>query len=354
VVVELSTGFRETISLDQLAPITFPPARGESLTAILLRSAAGDAIGTLGSLGKLEKADRDRFLPLLLDQALEEGLRELSIRKNPRPLATLELEKSWREVLESLLPLRLRLLDAEGEAARLYLQKEEKKAVGRLLLEMSGTRAGALAASEIRAAFERDLEEAYQQSQGNEETKYDLELVGQVPWGLWIKAPDPRRETVLWGAIVPDFQKDTFTLSSSDPERRVKLELQMSGRKKGFSLRYRAGAAANEATTLEVALSQDRWFEVLPGEARLYRRDRDPVNDAWSSTLAKKVSLGTPLRGGTLLVFPHSPGVLVYLGDRLLFALDEREWVLSDRFRIQGGGGDLVLESLRVLERTKD
>ncbi len=348
--LELTTGFRETVPVDLVAPVSFPAAAAPSFEGLLLRSAAGDALGVLPRLSETEATDRRRYLPLLVDQAVEEALLAVSRRKDVKPLLALDLSESLRTTLGAVAPARLQLYDTEKEAARLYAMRGEKDALARLLLELADTRAGGLAAQETLTAFQKELAEAWEKSQASEETKYDLELVGSIPWGVWTKDS----KSVPGAAITPDFKNDTFTLSSPDPIERVRLLKKMSGARKGYAIKWRLGPTSGDSTTLMLALSFHRWFDLTPREVQLFRRDKDPVSSDEKIGLAKKVDLPAPVRAGTIHVVPRPSLVLVYLGERLLFTLKEEDWALGEGLQIGAGGGAVILESLRVLERTAD
>jgi hypothetical protein len=101
-----------------------------------------------------------------------------------------------------------------------------------------------------------------------------------------------------------------------------------------------------------VALSLTRWFELEPNGLILYRLDQDGGEER--VTRSGKTEFPDRVSGGVLHVIPKAGLVLVYLNDRLLLALPGKDHALAGGLQLGMSGGSLLLESIRVLNRSGD
>ncbi len=303
VTVELAGGAREAFGFAAIAPATFT-------SDPLARAAAGDAAGAL------KEEVEPRHAVGILDQAIEEALRGAAAGDFRGLLAVVPCEGA------SLLPAsRLNLFEEERGAAELYARKE----IGPLLAGKPHAHAGRRAAGEALAEFVGSL------------PKDDLhELVGEVAWLGW--APDL---PAAGGSAGFDHGSGRYVLTG--PEEGAWIKKPFAGARKGYLVRWRAGALADPSFL--VALSTSRWFTIGPRGAALFRKDGE------GTRAAKEVELSA--RGGAAAVFPVPGFVLVYLDGRLLFALAESDYALDEGMKVGVSGGTVTIESIRVKDRTR-
>jgi hypothetical protein len=304
-VVEVSGGLRESLPRRAIAPATY----GQH--SLLARVGAGDAQGILPHLGKLD----ERHAVGIVDQAIEEAL-----RGDLQSLSSFEVPRELRESLEPLLGPRFRLIEEESAAAKLHLSGNFSK----LLLEKPATRAGERAALTILDDFRRSIPD-----------DPDLELVGEIPWGTWETA----------GQVRFDSGTRSYVLFAAKPEHRAWIRKPFRGACKGFELRLRLKP---DPARLSVALSLNRWFEIS-GESFLLFGAEAHAEPA----IERRVDLGARWTGGTVTVVPREPLVLVYLDRRLVAALPDREFALGEGMQVGAGGGSVILESIRVKDRSR-
>jgi tRNA A-37 threonylcarbamoyl transferase component Bud32 len=290
-VVETSSGLRETVARDAVAPSTF----GASAAA---RSGAGDARGALELLA------HEGHAPGVADQAIEEAL-----RGDFAALVALEVPEDIPGLGE-----RLKLLREEQAAAALYLKKD----FGPLLAERPTTRAGRRAAAETLEAFRASL------------PKDDVhELVGEVPFGTWgrdlFDAPK--------GRIAYERGLRAYVLEAPGVAERAWLLKPLKGARAGYQVRFRFASLGDPR--LFVALGPSRVLAVSAREV---------------SIGTQRVALAAPIEAGTLSVVPAPPGLLVYLGERLVLALADLH---DEGLKLAAGGGSLVIESIRVKDRNR-
>ena len=91
-----------------------------------------------------------------------------------------------------------------------------------------------------------------------------------------------------------------------------------------------------------------RWVELGPRAITLFRADGDQVFTVKRSEFPERIS------GGTLHVFPRGGLVLVYVNECLAFALTEKEYALGSGLQLGMSAGTLLLESVRVVDRSRD
>jgi serine/threonine protein kinase len=331
--VESADGGREGVLLAIVSPTTFPVARGAKLEAVRVRSAAGDATGALPLLDGLEEFQRLLLAPLLLDQAIE----ELLCRNDPKAIAVFEPPAAHRGVADALLKARMKSLALEKEAAATYLRLEEEGSLKNLLTAQQATRAGSRAARETLEAFEKSLPE---------DEKF--ELVSPGAWGTW----DADARDATNGTVVFDKVKNVYVLTAASTKEQVRLLKKLKGSERGYRIRWSFGPGGSDAAAFMVALSFTRWFEVGSRGVSLFRVDKEGAEEKVST--ARKVELPDRLARGVLHVLPRAALVLVYLNGRLLFSLPEKDYALGGGLQLGMSGGSITLESIRVLDRTRD
>jgi len=298
-VVEPASGLRETVALSSIAPATFGP------DALLARAGAADARGVLPHAAKLE----DRHVPGIVDQSIEEAL-----RGDLQDLAAFRVADELREKLEPVLSSRFRLLDEEAEAARLHLAGD----FAQLLLERPLTRAGSRAAAMILDEFRKSMPD-----------DPDLELVGEVPWGTWTTE----------GVVRFDAAAKTYVLPAG-----AWIRKPFRGARQGYEVRFRLV----EDARLSVALSFTRWVELSGQDFLLFAAGKEE-----DVKQLRRVEIGRRVAEGVVTVVPRAPLVLVYLDGRLLAALPEADFALGDGMQLGAGGGKVVVESIRIKDRTR-
>jgi serine/threonine protein kinase len=301
VTVEIAGGARESFGFAAIAPATFT-------SDPLARAGAADAAGVA----------RDELEPRhavgILDQAVEEGLRAAAAGDFRRLLGLEPGGPAW-----ALLPVsRRKLFEEEREGAELYARKE----TGPLLADKPHTQAGRRAAREVLADFLGSLPAG------------DLhELVGEVAYAGWAHDLPPSG-----GKIGYEPGAGRYVLTG--PEEGVWIKKPFAGARKGYLVRWRAGSLTD--AVFLVALSPARWVSIGPRGAALHRKEGGRAT-------AREVELSA--RSGAVAVFPAAGRVLVYLDDRLLFALEEH--ALDEGMRLGVSGGMVTVESIRVKDRTR-
>ncbi len=305
----------ERVALASISPLTFPAGTGW-----LVRAGAGDARSALADLERLAPKDRRRHAPGVVDQAIEEAL--LAAKAGDlRPLRGLDVPRELREPLEALFPDRLKLLDEERSAAELHAAKAEAE----LLLGRPHTHAGALAAREAREAFERSLPE-----------HPDFELVGEVPFGTW----RPDLEDAPNGAVRFDSGEKTYVLSAPGADERAWMLKPLRGARQGYRIRFRPPALAD--ALLVVQLRAGCRVEIDAKEVVVHRKGFAP----------RPVERVGRNGRATLTVAPRPGVVCVYVDGRLIAALPEQDCGLDDGLKLGVGRGTVILESIRVRDRS--
>jgi serine/threonine protein kinase len=330
--VESAEG-REELPLAMVAPSTFPAARGRKLDAVLVRSGAGDAAGSLPLLAALDEVDRRRLAPTLVDQAIEETLQNGDLKA----IAAFELPADHRPLAEALLRKRLVVLTGEKEAAAIFFRPEREESLKTLIMAYGTTRAG------LRAA--REALESFDQSVPADEK---FELVSAAAWGTW----DVDTRDGPGGAVVFDKAKNVIVLSAPTAKEQVRLLKKLKGAERGYRLRWTFGPGVPDSAAFMIAISFTRWFEAGPRGITLFRADKEGASE--KITTARRVELAERLSGGVIHVVPRASLVLVYVNGRLVFALPEKEYALGGGLQLGMSGGSVTMESLRVLDRTRD
>jgi hypothetical protein len=166
--------------------------------------------------------------------------------------------------------------------------------------------------------------------------------MAQVPWGTW------RRDFQFapGGEIRFDHSLNAGVLTARRDEDLVWIKRPFAGAKAGYQIRFRLGPGGSPR--LAVAFSFARWLEIRGGGADLFRVAADET--------AERMDAGAfpaAISGGVVAVVPRSPDVLVFLDDRLLYALPESEWPHADGLQVGAGGGTVFIESVRVKDRSR-
>jgi len=168
----------------------------------------------------------------------------------------------------------------------------------------------------------------------------ESELIAEVPWGTWMRdlhhAPG--------GAARFDPTAKNCVLTADRDVDRVWIKREFAGVKAGYQVRFRWGPGAPR---FAVALSFRRWLEIRPGGAALFRVAPD-------ETLERTDQL--PLEGatpGTVTVVPTPSSLLIFLEDRLLFSVPAAEWADVEGLQLGASGGTVLVESVRVKDRTR-
>jgi predicted Ser/Thr protein kinase len=169
------------------------------------------------------------------------------------------------------------------------------------------------------------------------------ELIGEVPWGTWradlFHAPG--------GEARFDLAQRVCVLTARRDADRVWIKRPFAGAKAGYQIRFRLGSAETPSR-FAVALSFTRWVEVRADGAQLFRVATDET-----ARPVDQVSFETRMQRGTLTVVPQSPQLLVFLDERLLFAVPESECIHADGMQLGASGGTVFLDSVRVKDRTR-
>ena len=345
--VELKTGFREAIPLPEVSPETFAANDLSDRERILFHAGAGNAAAVVGELGKLDSAERRRHETGIVDAAIEEALRAAA-QGRLELLERLEVSPGQREALTPIVGERIKRFDTERAAAVLYGKRaKDAAALGRLLRDFPTTFAGVRAAADVLTEFQ-DRCETLREETPKEHFDFS-ELVGVVPWATWrtdaAAAPGGRARLQA--------ESNTYLLEAAGTEGRLWFVKKLRGAQRGYSVRWRWGSGAEPTTVLAVALSPKRWVEFSAAAAALYRLDEDG-NGTGRSRVARKVDLIRPFERGVCAVVPLESHILIYLDDRLLFVLPETEYALDEGVRLGVGGGVVILESVRVTDRSRD
>ena len=168
----------------------------------------------------------------------------------------------------------------------------------------------------------------------------ESELIAEVPWGTWKgdlhHAPG--------GAARFDPAGKNCVLTAHRDGDRVWIKREFAGVKAGYQVRFRWGPGEPR---FAVALSFRRWFEIRPGGAALFRVAPD---EALERTDQASVE-ATP--SGTLSVVPTPSSLLIFFEDRLLFSVPAAEWADVEGLQLGASGGTILVESVRVKDRTR-
>ncbi len=170
----------------------------------------------------------------------------------------------------------------------------------------------------------------------------DSELMAQVPWGTWRHDFQYAPGGEIWfDAAIP-----AGVLTTRRDEDLVWIKRPFAGAKAGYQIRFRlmSGGSAR----LAVAFSFARWLEIRAGGADLFRITVDE-----SAERTDAAPFAAKIAGGIVTVVPRSPDLLVFLDDRLLYALPEKEWPLAEGLQVGAGGGTVFIESVRVKDRSR-
>lgn len=312
--IEAPGGGRRRVPWREVSPDFFFPDP-------LARSAAGDAAGVLEAVAAMPEYDRLRYAPGIVDQSIEEVLTAAGAG-NFRPLQELEIPAGLRASVEGLLGERLRRLERERAAALLLACGE----IPGVLKGHPGTLAAARAAGVALEDFLKSLP-----------ADADHELVGEIPWGSW----------TVGGSARFDGPSRTYVLVAPGGADRSWLSRKFRGARSGYRVVFRFGDGSEETTVFVMAFSSSCWMDVRRGSAALFR-----IRGGGDMEGAGRVDFAVPLTGGgTLTVVPRDSLVLVYLDGRLLFVMPEAE--VEGGIRLGGGGGTLIVESIRVRDRKR-
>jgi hypothetical protein len=303
----------ERVDRAAISPSSFPAGLDP-----LVRAACGDAVGALAAPAKLDP----RHEVGVLDGAIEEVLVDAEAG-DFRALKALRPSRALRSSAEPAIGARLRRLDDERSA----LELREKGELARLLLERGHTIAAARTAAERlaewRAAIPGDP---------------DLELVGEIPWATW--RPDDRHAPGGEGRW--DDASRAYVLTARRRADRLWLVKPFEGARRGWELRFRLGEG--EGVRLAAALSFTRWVELDRAGISLLRVEGE------SSVAEARRAEGS---GSTLTAIPLDGATLVYVDGRLAFAVPPGEGSLEAGMQVGAGGGTVVVESIRVRDRTR-
>lgn len=319
-VVEGPRGVREAVALSDVSPETVPAAAAPTREGILARSAAGDARGCLEVLARLGPPERAALAPLVVDQAIEEAL-----GADLEDLAAFEIPADLSQQVAPVLADRLARARREREAAILF---GRGGAAGRLLAEFRDTRAAERAAAGALEAFERMLPP----EAGGGRSRDEHEVVSAASWPTWEREGDV--------ALCAD--GETFALRSAPSGPTARVAKALAGARRGYRVRFRfssgdPGVAGRMAFAAGVALEigrREAFLEGPSGRAELVRSASDRA-------------------GGTVHVFPLEEEVLLYLDGRLLAVRPGGDQGIAPRLEFSVRGGSAVLESVRVVDRSR-
>lgn len=321
VTLELAGGAREEIPYESVSPAAL------GMASAMAAAGAGDASSVLAEFAALPEPDRARHAPGVVDQAIEEALRAAD-SGDFGALGRLKIPPELREPAAALLGARLRVFELEAEGAALLARKDsDGAALAALLRERSSTRAGVRAAAEILEEFLRSLPPGA-----------DHELVGEIPWGTWV--PE--------GSARYDGAARSYLLSAAGALERAWLKRRFKGAKQGYRIAFRFGPGSDDRTVFAVALAFTRWLDVGRRSVTLFRAGKGGEVGA-----VRRAEWPGPIAGGAVAVVPRGPLVLVYLDERLLFALPEEDLGLEEGMQVGAGGGSVAVESIRVRDRNR-
>jgi serine/threonine protein kinase len=311
--LDVDGGTRVAVRRESISPLTFPAGREARI-----RAAAGDAIGALGDLGEAHGAGAT-------DQAIEEAMRAAE-SGDFRPLRGLKVSKAAREALEPALGARFRLLDEERGAAEL----REKGALAELLLEKPLSRAAGRSAAEALEDFTRSLPD-----------DPDTELVGEVAWQTW----EPDTFQAPGGSA--RFEGKAYALAARRPGDAAWIKKPFEGAKRGYRVTF-AFPSPDDGPVLAAAISFTRWIEIGPSAASLKAAEAGQA-----ARVTKRLELGRKIAGGRLTVAPKDGLTLIWLDERLLFALPASEVVHEAGMQLGALGGAVRIDGIRVKDRTR-
>jgi serine/threonine protein kinase len=163
------------------------------------------------------------------------------------------------------------------------------------------------------------------------------ELVGEIPWGTWTRAigAEAHFDPVLKG----------YELSARRGREHAWIKREFPGTLTGYQIRFRF-ASAEGSSRIAVALNCKRWIEITSVAVTLYREAPDG-----SEQSIRKVDLKERVRGGALTVLPSVSTILIYVDDQLIFSLSEPEFAHEKSIQVGVGGGTVLIESIRVMDR---
>ena len=143
-----------------------------------------------------------------------------------------------------------------------------------------------------------------------------------------------------------DPSRRACVLRALGDSERVWIKRPLAGAKAGFQVRFRLGS--DKSPRLAVMLSFVRWLELRATGADIHRAASDGSIES-----KHHVAFESSVTSGTVTVVPRSPHMLVFLDDRLLFALPEADCPLAEGLQLGASGGAVFLTSVRVKDRTR-
>ena len=331
VTLVLPNELREPVSLSLILPTSFSHASPNREGGFAPRSAAGNAAGVLPSLKDLPPDLEARHLPGLVSSAIDESLRAAQTRGDFRLLTTVEVSQTYRDAIGLLLEDRLNAFDSEKAAAKLYLNKKEPQALGKLLSDFRKTIAGGRAAKEILEDFLRSLPDT---TDPELRKKYELIHVG-ITW------TDDKDEVAPWNAKLK-----VYRLKSPLPNHESRIFRKAGGSRAGFTLTYRLGRLSDPRTTLfQLGTSPTRYLRIQGTSVSLVEMAEKTI------PIHQKLALLAPLKRATIAVVPRPEMSLNlwYLNGHLLWALPDgpKDYPI-DGIIVSVYGGEVLLESVRL------
>ena len=259
-----------------------------------------------------------------------------------------KLPDSAKAISQKLLSQRLRLLETERKAARLYLGHKEKndaKVLTTLLMDFPRTRAGAIASDEELQAFRKSLPDAPADRDDDAH-----EIAGFLHGTKWKKAYSNEKTGEEAGTITTKNQDDIYRLHAPHDFTSAWILTDHAGSKRGYVIRWAFPNVADADVRFLLELAPEHRIEISRKEVDV-KRLKEPANPA-SEVLDRRDDLLTPTSGGRLSVVPKESLVLVYLDDLLLFALPPE---YAPKGRVQAGvsAGALNVESIRAIGRNR-
>ncbi len=171
----------------------------------------------------------------------------------------------------------------------------------------------------------------------------ESELVGEIPWGTW----NPDLFHAPGGAARFDSAARAYVLASRLETDRVWIKRPFAGCRAGYAVRYRL-PEGNEAARFALAVSFNRWLELSPHEALLYRLGADG-----RTATSERAVPSRRTEGGVVTVLPKAPHTLIFLDDQLLFTLPAAEIENAEGMQLGSSGGTVWVESVRVKDRSR-
>ncbi len=331
ITIEPEGALREAVSLKRIAPITFPSSNVAGLQGILVRSAAGDALGCLPKLAELSEEDRLRLRPILVDQAIEELLLAAGTDEGLRMLSATPIPEADRSSIDATLPKRLRLLQVEREAALLYAKRPSQEVETKLLTEYPGTRAAAAVAREALATFRKAL------TGGAEIARIQV-------WANWNrgKCSDPLR--------------CSFTLDPGSEDYRLEAPASgdwawawrdHEGSKSGYVIDWSFAPLSPQAARLWLLPCERIRVEIGRSDVVIKKLDGDPGSEKERVLLSRDHA---PLSKGKLSVVPRNGVPLLFVDEVFVSALPKPDSGLPGRVEIGVSSGSLLIHSVLVAD----